>query len=107
MARVSKKRSSVQSITLKHINEKLDHIHKDVEQNTKDIAQLKDQVAMGSSLQCVRIASDIKFPTYQSCNEFSYKVVEDLQDEITRYDGQGVKFHCINYDLIKLKGQSI
>tara|TARA_B100001939_G_scaffold202512_1_gene174079 strand:+ start:1021 stop:1245 length:225 start_codon:yes stop_codon:yes gene_type:complete len=47
MARVSKKRSTVQSITLKHINEKLDHIHKDVEQNTKDIAQLKDQVAMG------------------------------------------------------------
>ena len=60
-----------------------------------------------SSLQCVRIASDIKFPTYQSCNEFSYKVVEDLQDEITKYDGQGVKFHCVHYELIKMKGQSI
>ena len=42
-----RKKTTVQSITLKHINEKLDHIHKDVEQNTKDIAQLKDQVAMG------------------------------------------------------------
>ena len=59
------------------------------------------------SLKCVRIASDIKFPTYQSCNEFSYKVVEDLKDEINKYDGQGVKFHCVNYDLIKMKGQSI
>ena len=46
MARVTKK-STVHSITLKHINEKLDHIHKDVEQNTKDIVALKEQVAMG------------------------------------------------------------
>ena len=41
------KKSSIQSITLKHINEKLDHIHKDVEQNTKDISELKQQMAMG------------------------------------------------------------
>ena len=47
MARVSKKRSTVHSITLKHISQKLDHIHKDVEQNTKDIVALKEQVAMG------------------------------------------------------------
>ena len=46
MARVSKK-TTVQSITLKHISQKLDHIHKDVEQNTKDIVALKEQVAMG------------------------------------------------------------
>jgi|TARA_R100001440_G_scaffold74929_1_gene100994 hypothetical protein len=46
MARVTKK-STVHSITLKHISQKLDHIHKDVEQNTKDIVQLKEQVAMG------------------------------------------------------------
>ena len=46
MARVTKK-TTVHSITLKHINEKLDHIHKDLEQNTKDIVQLKEQVAMG------------------------------------------------------------
>lgn len=59
------------------------------------------------SLKCVRIASDIKFPTYQSCNEFSYKVVEELKEDINKYDGQGVKFHCVNYDLIKLKGQNI
>ena len=47
MARVTKKRSTVHSITLKHINEKLDHIHKDLDQNTKDIVELKQQVAMG------------------------------------------------------------
>ena len=41
------KKITVQSVTLKHISQKLDHIHKDVEQNTKDIVQLKEQVAMG------------------------------------------------------------
>ena len=41
------KRVTVQSVTLKHISEKLDHIHKDVEQNTKDIVELKQQMAMG------------------------------------------------------------
>ena len=46
MARVTKK-TTVHSITLKHINEKLDHIHKDIDQNTKDISKLKEQVAMG------------------------------------------------------------
>lgn len=46
MARVTKK-SIVHSITLKHINEKLDHIHKDIDRNTKDINSLKEQVAMG------------------------------------------------------------
>ena len=45
MGRVTK--ATVQSVTLKHISQKLDHIHKDVEQNTKDIVQLKEQVAMG------------------------------------------------------------
>ena len=45
MARL--KKITVQSVTLKHISQKLDHIHKDVEQNTKDIVQLKEQVAMG------------------------------------------------------------
>jgi hypothetical protein len=46
MGRVTKK-TTVHSITLKHINEKLDHIHKDIDQNTKDISKLKEQVAMG------------------------------------------------------------
>ena len=46
MARVTKK-TTVQSVTLKHINEKLDHIHKDIDRNTKDIVELKQQVAMG------------------------------------------------------------
>ena len=46
MPRVTKK-ATVQSVTLKHISQKLDHIHKDVEQNTKDIVALKEQVAMG------------------------------------------------------------
>ena len=46
MGRVTKK-ATVQSVTLKHISQKLDHIHKDVEQNTKDIVALKQQVAMG------------------------------------------------------------
>jgi hypothetical protein len=41
------KRTTVTSVTLKHISEKLDHIHKDVEQNTRDIVALKQQVAMG------------------------------------------------------------
>ena len=48
MKKVTKKRAStVHSVTLKHISQKLDHIHKDVEQNTKDIVALKEQVAMG------------------------------------------------------------
>jgi hypothetical protein len=48
MKKATKKRAStVHSVTLKHISQKLDHIHKDVEQNTKDIVQLKEQVAMG------------------------------------------------------------
>ena len=34
-------------ITLKHINEKLKHIHKSIDQNSKDIVGLKEQVAMG------------------------------------------------------------
>ena len=34
-------------VTLKHINEKLKHIHKLVEQNSKDIIGLKEQMAMG------------------------------------------------------------
>ncbi len=38
---------TVTSVTLKHINEKLNHIHKDLEQNTRDITELKQQVAMG------------------------------------------------------------
>ena len=46
MGRVTKK-ATIQSVTLKHINEKLDHIHKDLDQNTKDIVELKQQVAMG------------------------------------------------------------
>ena len=46
MPRVTKK-ATVQSVTLKHISQKLDHIHKDVEQNTRDIVALKQQVAMG------------------------------------------------------------
>ena len=46
MGRVTKK-ATVQSVTLKHINEKLDHIHKDIDRNTKDIVELKQQVAMG------------------------------------------------------------
>ena len=45
MGRVTKK-ATVQSVTLKHINEKLDHIHKDKDINTKDIVELKQQVAM-------------------------------------------------------------
>ena len=40
-------RATVTSITLQHINEKLEHIHRDLEQNTKDITELKQQVAMG------------------------------------------------------------
>ena len=46
MGRVTKK-ATVQSVTLKHINEKLDHIHKDIDRNTKYIVELKQQVAMG------------------------------------------------------------
>lgn len=52
MKKVTKKkrtvfRQSVTSVSLEHINEKLNHIHKDLEQNTKDITELKQQVAMG------------------------------------------------------------
>jgi len=38
---------SIPSVTLKHISEKIDHLHKDVETNHKDIIALKEQVAMG------------------------------------------------------------
>ena len=41
------KKISVQTFTLKNIYEKIDHLHKDVEQNHKDIVELKQQVAMG------------------------------------------------------------
>ena len=47
MAKVTKKRTTVESITLKHISQKIDHLHKDVETNHKDIIALKEQVAMG------------------------------------------------------------
>ena len=47
MARVTRKKSISSSVTLAKINTKLDHIHRDVEQNTKDIAALKEQMAMG------------------------------------------------------------
>ena len=40
-------RATVTSVTLQHIDEKLNHIHRDLEQNTKDITELKQQVAMG------------------------------------------------------------
>ena len=46
MARVTKKTTS-SSVTLAKINTKLHHIHKDLEKNTKDIAALKEQMAMG------------------------------------------------------------
>jgi len=42
-----KNKNSITRITLKHIQEKLGHIHKDVEQNSKDIVKLQEQVAMG------------------------------------------------------------
>ena len=35
------------NVTLAKINTKLDHIHRDLEKNTKDIAALKEQMAMG------------------------------------------------------------
>lgn len=41
------KKISVQTVTLKNIYEKIDHLHKDVEQNHKDIIELKQQIAMG------------------------------------------------------------
>ena len=47
MARVTKKITTVESITLKLISQKIDHLHKDVETNHKDIIALKEQVAMG------------------------------------------------------------
>jgi len=40
-------KNSITRITLKHIQEKLCQIHKDVEKNSKDIVSLKEQVAMG------------------------------------------------------------
>ena len=46
MARVTKKSTS-SSVTLAKISTKLHHIHKDLEKNTKDIAALKEQMAMG------------------------------------------------------------
>jgi len=42
-----KTKNSITRITLKHIQEKLCQIHKDVEKNSKDIVSLKEQMAMG------------------------------------------------------------
>ena len=42
-----KHKNSITRITLKHIQEKLCQIHKDVEKNSKDIVSLKEQMAMG------------------------------------------------------------
>ena len=43
----SKVIATVQQVTLKHIAEKIDNLHKDVEQNHIDIVELKQQIAMG------------------------------------------------------------
>ena len=42
-----RKKSSSQTVTLALINTKINHIQKTLEQNTKDIAALKEQMAMG------------------------------------------------------------
>jgi hypothetical protein len=34
-----------------------------------------------TSLTCVRIASDIKFIDYNTCNLYSHTVVEDLRED--------------------------
>jgi hypothetical protein len=44
---IKKRKTAAQAVTLAKINTKLDHIHRDLEQNTKDIAALKEQMAMG------------------------------------------------------------
>jgi len=44
---IKKRKTASQAVTLAKINTKLDHIHRDLEQNTKDIAALKEQMAMG------------------------------------------------------------
>lgn len=42
-----KKKSAASTVTLALINTKLNNINKTLEQNTKDIAALKEQMAMG------------------------------------------------------------
>jgi hypothetical protein len=42
-----KKRSAAQTVTLVLIHTKINNIQKTLEQNTKDIAALKEQMAMG------------------------------------------------------------
>jgi hypothetical protein len=44
---IKKRKTAAQAVTLAKINTKLEHIHRDLEQNTKDIAALKEQMAMG------------------------------------------------------------
>lgn len=47
MKSIKKKKSTTSTVTLALINTKINHIHKTLEQNTKDIAALKEQMAMG------------------------------------------------------------
>ena len=47
MKSIKKRKSTTSTVTLALINTKINHIHKTLEQNTKDIAALKEQMAMG------------------------------------------------------------
>lgn len=47
MKSIKKKKSTTSTVTLALINTKINHIQKTLEQNTKDIAALKEQMAMG------------------------------------------------------------
>lgn len=42
-----KKKRKIKSVTLKSLNDKLDHIHEDVEKNSKDISKIQQEIAFG------------------------------------------------------------
>ena len=60
-----------------------------------------------NSLSCVRVASDIKFIDYTTCNAYSYQVVEEFREDLEKYPGQNIKFFCVPYQPINLKGTQV
>lgn len=42
-----RKKRKIKSVTLRSLNDKLDHIHEDVEKNSKDISKIQQEIAFG------------------------------------------------------------
>jgi len=57
-----------------------------------------------STLKCTRVISEIEFSSYETCNTFSYQVVDEFGEMIQKHPGQSIQFFCVPYYPLKLKG---